>query len=137
MQAQKTFNVFGEKVEIFVTSEMSHGSMTVTVQTTPPGGGPPPHIHTREDEYFTVLEGEFEMFDGQSWSPLRTGESHFSLRGGTHTFRNCGSTMGRMHVVISPAGFENYLEGLSKLSVPADLERIKELSAEYGLRLLI
>src|SRR5438876_11119418 len=29
-----------------------------------PGGGPPPHIHHREDETFQVLEGEYEWTVG-------------------------------------------------------------------------
>jgi mannose-6-phosphate isomerase-like protein (cupin superfamily) len=136
MHSQKTFEVFGEKVEIFVTGEMSSGTMVVGVQTSPPGGGPGPHIHAFEDEFFTVIEGEFEMFDGKKWHSLKSGESYFSRRGETHSFRNSGITVGRMQVVVSPAGLDKYLEELGKLSAPENAEEIQELSAKYGLRLI-
>jgi len=30
-----------------------------------PGTEPPPHVHTREDELFYVLEGEFDVYVGK------------------------------------------------------------------------
>jgi uncharacterized cupin superfamily protein len=30
----------------------------------PPGGGPPPHIHSREEESFLILEGEITFTVG-------------------------------------------------------------------------
>ena len=30
-------------------------------------GKPPQHRHLGEDEIFTVIDGEFEFFDGESW----------------------------------------------------------------------
>ena len=41
-----------------VTGEESNGAYFAMEAIVPPGGGPPPHIHTLEDETFYVLEGE-------------------------------------------------------------------------------
>ncbi len=73
MPVLKSFKVFGEPVEILVDGAATGGRVAVVTQVSPPGGGPPPHLHTREDETFTVLEGEYEMFDGVKWLPLHKG----------------------------------------------------------------
>jgi mannose-6-phosphate isomerase-like protein (cupin superfamily) len=92
MKKQRVFQVFGETVEILVTAEMSEGSLSVGIQVTPPGGGPAPHIHHRENEFFTVIEGEVEVLCGEQWHHLRVGESHYVPKETIHTFRNCGTT---------------------------------------------
>lgn len=133
LSAVKTFRVFGELVEVLVSSQETNGSFCVLTQVSPPGGGPPPHIHRREDELFTVLEGEFEIFDGEKWSPLRQGESAYKLRGSCHTFRNSGQSDGKIHVVVTPGGLDVYLEALSRLRLPPVIEEVVEVSDPYGI----
>ena len=65
------------------------------------GGGPPPHSHSREDETFTVLEGDFEILAHGHWQKLPVGEICFAPRGSIHTFRNVGSTTGKIAVFMS------------------------------------
>jgi quercetin dioxygenase-like cupin family protein len=129
----KSFTVLGEPVEILVDSQMTNGAFTVLTQTSPPGGGPPPHSHTREDEIFTVLEGDFELFDGTKWNPLPQGASARGARGGVHAFRNCGETPGKMQIIVSPAGFEKYLEEISPLTLPQDMHRLLQISECHGI----
>jgi quercetin dioxygenase-like cupin family protein len=129
----KKFEVFGEPVEILVSSKETNGSFCVLTQMSPPGGGPPPHIHQHEDELFTVLEGEFEIFDGKDWHPLHAGESAYKLRGSCHTFRNSGSTPAKMHVVVMPGGLDVYLEKLSTLSMPPAIDDVIAVSNPYGI----
>lgn len=137
MKPLKTFSVFGELVEVMVNREMSNGSTTVIVQHVPPGGGPPPHRHANEDETFLVLEGEFELFVGGKWQTIARGEPFFGARNVAHTFRNAGSTQGRIMVFASPAGFEDYLEELSPYSPARDLPKILEISRRYGVTIEI
>jgi mannose-6-phosphate isomerase-like protein (cupin superfamily) len=137
MKKQKVFQVFGETVEILVTAEMSEGSVSVGVQVSPPGGGPAPHIHDRENEFFTVIEGEFDVLSGEEWHHLRAGESHYVPKGTIHAFRNCGANPGRMLVAVAPGGIEAYLEKLSAYSLPEDIDAVKAVSEEYGTHLLI
>lgn len=134
MKPVKTFPVFGEPVEVLVPSEDTRGAFSMIVQTSPPGGGPPPHRHDNEDELFRVLEGDFELFDGQQWHKVPEGEYVYTLRGSVHTFRNCGKTQGRMQCIIVPGGLERYLEELSKLQMPGDVEKVMQVSAQYGIR---
>ncbi|MGI4790127.1 MAG: cupin domain-containing protein [Janthinobacterium lividum] len=130
----KCFKVFGEPVEILVSMEETTQAFTILTQTSPPGGGPPLHRHTFEDEIFTVVAGEYEVFDSGIWTKLLPGDVAYALRGSIHTFRNCGSQTGKLQAVIVPGTeLEHYLEDISVLTLPQDALRVLEISAQYGL----
>jgi mannose-6-phosphate isomerase-like protein (cupin superfamily) len=73
--------------------------------------GPPPHRHLRQDEGFYVLEGQFSFHvDGQTIQ-VSAGQFAKVPKGSTHTFQNIGSGVGRMLVIVAPAGdFERFIE---------------------------
>jgi mannose-6-phosphate isomerase-like protein (cupin superfamily) len=133
MPAIKSFQVFGERIDVLVDSSTSAGLSATIVQYVPPGGGPPPHSHANEDETFAVLEGEFEILSHGEWFPIAKGETAFSRRGNTHTFRNTGSKPGSVMIFITPGGFEDYLEAISHFSAATDMPKILEISAQYGI----
>jgi quercetin dioxygenase-like cupin family protein len=133
MRAVKTFKVFGEPVEVLVPGEVTNGRSTTTLQISPPGGGPPPHSHTLEDETFYVLEGEYEFLQDGAWIKVEPGRAIQAMRGSFHTFRNSGTTTGKMLVFIAPSGLEKYLEEISVLSMPQDGEQLFAISARYGI----
>jgi quercetin dioxygenase-like cupin family protein len=135
VSAVKTLDILGEKVEVFVDGEMSDGNTVVLVETSPPGGGPPPHMHTREDETFCVLEGSYEFFENGTWRPILVGLPVFGRRNAVHGFRNAGTTVGRILVVASPSGLEKFFDKLTGLSPARDMPRIVEVFAEFGLSL--
>ena len=43
----KTFKLLGETVEMVVTGAMTGKHSSRVIETSPPGGGPPPHIHRK------------------------------------------------------------------------------------------
>jgi quercetin dioxygenase-like cupin family protein len=133
MNDVKTFQVFGEPVEVLVPGEATGGISTMLTQASPPGGGPPPHRHTHEDETFYVLEGEYEFFDGSAWRRVEPGRAIHAMRGSVHTFRNTGTKAGKMLVFVSPAGMEKYLEEISVLSMPGDAAQLFAISERYGI----
>ena len=53
--------VMGVLVTYKIPSHRTGGAYALFEVATPPGAGPPPHIHHREDEVFYVLEGEYEF----------------------------------------------------------------------------
>ena len=132
MNNNPVFNIFGEPVEILVTSKATNYSFCTGVQTSPPGGGPPPHKHEREEEIFMVLEGDFEFFDGHEWSRFMKDEVKYSMRGNFHGFRNCGKTTGKLFFITTPGGLDEYFETISPLTLPEDMERLTEISKHYG-----
>jgi quercetin dioxygenase-like cupin family protein len=134
---KQEFRVFGEPVRVLISSDETGRSFAAITQTSPPGGGPPPHLHRNEDEIFTVLEGEFEIFDGARWKKLGKGETAYTLRGQAHTFRNCGNESGTIQCVVVPgSGFETYLEEISVLSMPDNAPQLMEISDRYGIEFL-
>jgi quercetin dioxygenase-like cupin family protein len=133
MTAIKSFPVLGDQVDMLVTQEMTGGSSATLVETSPPGGGPPPHQHRNEDETFFVIEGDYEFLVDGNWVKASAGDSFYRARGTIHTFRNCGTTSGRILIFVQPGGFQSYLEEISPLSVPSDLGRLIEISNRYGI----
>lgn len=136
MKTRKAMFVRGEKVEFVVTGEQTHGAMVVLIQWSPPGGGPPLHRHAREDELLLVLEGSFSVFNGEGWIALNVGDTFFARRGAFHTFRNYGDDIGRMLAVAVPAGLERYLEALSRIELPRDADKARDLAADYDIEIL-
>lgn len=53
--------IVGDTMTFKATGESTGGSHVLLENVTAPGGGPPPHIHTREDEFWYVLDGTFEI----------------------------------------------------------------------------
>jgi quercetin dioxygenase-like cupin family protein len=123
--------VFGEKIEIIASSQSTNYTFVIGVQTSPPGGGPPPHRHLGEDELFNVIEGEFEFFDGTSWKPFHRGEIRYSLRGSYHGFRNVGQTTGVMMFTTNGGGLDDYFAEIAPLQLPRDMDRLQEISRFY------
>lgn len=119
-------------IEVIISSRASNYTCCVFVETTPPGGGPPPHKHLREEEIFTVLEGEYEFYVDGLWLPMGAGRSMFSPRGTFHAFRNVGRTAGRMMLTTNGGGINDYFRAISTLRMPDDAERLQEISAHYG-----
>ena len=55
----------GDIYAILATGDETDGSYYLTHAIVPPGGGPPAHIHTREEEAFYVIRGEIDFFIGE------------------------------------------------------------------------
>ncbi|MEZ2345479.1 cupin domain-containing protein [Terriglobus sp. RCC_193] len=130
---KKQFYVFGELVEVIVSSKETNGTFCVIRQYSDPGGGPPPHIHSREDEFFTVIDGEFEILNRGIWHPIGKGETAYTLRNNPHTFRNRGASVGCIQATVIPGGLDEYLEELSRLSMPPVIEEVLRTSEPYGV----
>jgi quercetin dioxygenase-like cupin family protein len=95
----------------------------------------PPHVHTREDEFSIVLEGEIGFRSNDQEVVLAAGGYFVKPRGEVHAMWNAGSTPARMIEVISPPGFESFFRDLVDLTdrgAPAP-EAVAELGERYGL----
>ncbi len=133
MKPLKSFALFADTIHVMVDKEMSGGASSVLVTDVPPGGGPPPHTHTMEDEIFTALEGEIELLIEGQWVPAPVGVPMFGPRGNCHSFRNSGLTPARLQVVAAPGGLEVFLEELSKLSPETQMPEMVALAGRFGL----
>jgi mannose-6-phosphate isomerase-like protein (cupin superfamily) len=132
----KVLRAFGEEVTILLSGNETGGHFTMWTEVTPPGGGPPPHYHVNESEWFFPLEGRVEFFKDDVWTEAPLGSAVFIPSGVAHTFRNSGDKPLRMLVQTAPSGFETFFarcaEEFAKPG-PPDMSRIIEISAEHGI----
>jgi hypothetical protein len=56
----------GDEITFLITGEETGGAVFMAELSVPPAGGPPPHIHHREDESFYVREGTLAIRMGQN-----------------------------------------------------------------------
>lgn len=96
--------------------EDTGGAVAIVEHPFPVGALVPPHLHTREDEYSIVTEGEIGFRSGDREAVLGAGGYITKPRGEHHTMWNAGSTPARMIEVISPAGFEKFFRDLADLT---------------------
>lgn len=111
------------------------GQVSIVEHPFPVGALVPPHIHTREDEFSIVTEGEIGFRSGDTEVVLGAGGYIVKPRHELHTMWNAGSTPARMIEVITPAGFEHFFWGLADvLDVgPPDPDQLGRLADQYGL----
>ena len=109
-------NILGIPMVIRIHGRDTGGVVSAVESHDVPGGGPPPHIHHREDETFQILEGEYEWTVGGKTFIAQKGATIFAPRGIPHTYRYLGKTPGRLMCVITPAGFEGFFEEIGALS---------------------
>lgn len=89
--------------------------------TVPPGAGPAPHVHHREEESTYVLEGEFEfLFPDGTWRRAGAGECLRTPRGVPHGFTNVGPGTGRLLVLAAPAGLEHFFAAAGRRLRPGE-----------------
>jgi len=132
LKTHELIQFFGEAIEIVVPSSMSNYTVCVGIQTSPRGGGPPPHRHLRKEETFIVPDGMYEFFDGSLRTPIKPGEARCSMRGSYHAFRNVGTTVGRLMFVTNGGGLDEYFQEISNLVLPKDMDRLNEISHFYN-----
>lgn len=71
---------------------------------------PPLHLHSREDEWFWVLEGDLTWeVDGQRYRG-GAGASAFAPRGMAHAYQNFREEEARLLVMVTPAGLDRFFE---------------------------
>src|SRR5881394_3501511 len=109
-------NILGIPMVIRIHGRDTGGVVSAVESHDVPGGGPPPHIHSREDETFQVLEGEYEWTVGGKTFVAKTGATIFAPRGVPHSYRYLGKSPGRLMCVINPSGFERFFEAIGAMS---------------------
>ena len=130
--------LLGETISIKITGRDTGGKYTIFETTTPVNGGPPLHMHHREDEWFYVLEGEFLFQVGDRRIRAATGAALLAPHDVPHTFLNVGTTPGRTLVVAEPAGIEMFFAQMATACVDGlpDPAAILPVFEKYGLELL-
>jgi quercetin dioxygenase-like cupin family protein len=141
----RTVAVVGDAYRFLATGEETGGRYALWEAIVPPGGGPPPHVHTREEEGFYVLEGEI-TFTVNGERVVATAGTFANMPVGTpHSFTNEGDRPARMLVSVAPAGLERMFfevgvplaEGATAAPPPTEEEIVKLLAVAptYGIEI--
>src|SRR6185436_16304615 len=102
----RTIAVVGDVYRFLATGADTNGRYALWEALVPPGGGPPPHVHSREEEGFYVLEGEI-TFTVNDEKVVATAGTFANMPVGTpHSFRNESDRPARMLISVAPAGLE-------------------------------
>lgn len=118
----------GDVYATLATGEQTAGGYFLTHAIVPPGGGPPAHIHSREEEAFFVVRGEliFLVDDREVAAP--TGTFVHVPRGTKHRFHNPAGSEAELIFWFAPTGIEGLFEELAESP-----EQIIEIGEKYGV----
>jgi mannose-6-phosphate isomerase-like protein (cupin superfamily) len=125
----------------------TEGAFSLLEATLAPGNEPPPHVHSREDELFYVLEGEFDVYVGEEALKVKTGECIILPKFKPHAFVIRSPRL-RVLILYTPGGVEEAFRRMSSpaqnLEPPAeavtysmsDLEQTARRFGDYGVQIL-
>jgi len=125
----------GVYYKTILKTEESAGAMSVVDSVSPPGSGPPRHIHHDADETFVMLTGDALFWlEGEQFT-RGPGQTIFVPRGNEHTFRIVSDTPSRHLVILTPGGFEGFFAEMasSAYRIPEDMPAISDCAARYQL----
>lgn len=138
-----TLGVLGNTFTFKVMAADTNDSYSVIEIASPPQGGVPPHVNTRESETHVIVHGTYSFVLGTQMHEARPGAVFFVPRGTLHAFQNIGNEKGRLLLIPSPGGNNEAL--VAKLAErfgaelpatppdPAVLEALEALAREYGV----
>lgn len=136
----------GDRMTFLITGAETGGAFFMAEVSVAPEGGPPPHVHAREDEMFYIQQGRLAVQVGDKSLRVSAGDFVQLPRGVAHSFKNTGGETARLLVVLTPAGLENYFAETFVPAadaadipdiIPAVIARAKKNAPKYGLELLL
>ena len=141
----RTIVVVGDIYRFLATGDETDGKYALWESIVPPGGGPPPHVHSREEEGFYVIEGEITFQVGERRVVAGAGTFANMPVGTPHSFKNECDRTARMLIWVAPAGLEKMFfesgipatPGASTAPPPTEAEIAKLLAAapRYGVEI--
>ena len=141
----RTVAVVGDVYRFLATGEDTGGQYALWEAVVPPGGGPPLHVHSREEEGFYVLEGEV-TFTVNGERVVATAGTFANMPVGTpHCFKNESGRPARMLISVAPAGLERMFfevglplaEGATTAPPPTreEVEKLLAIAPNYGIEI--
>jgi quercetin dioxygenase-like cupin family protein len=141
----RTISVVGDVYRFLATGDDTNGKYAIWEAIVPPGGGPPPHVHSREEEGFYILEGEIVLQIGDKRTVASTGMFANMPVGTPHSFKNESGKPARMLISVAPAGLEEMFfevgvpvaQGATTASPPSkeEIGKLLEIAPRYGIEI--
>ena len=139
-QVKVTFGA-GDEYRYLATGHDTDGEYFLVEATVPPGGGPPFHIQTREEEAFYILEGALSFYGDAGETVAGPGTYLNIPKDAKHRFRNNGQDTAKMLFFFTPAGIEALFDKFATMEVPAGdvssvISALNVLGEGYGVEYL-
>jgi len=141
----RTVAVVGDVYRFLATGEDTNGKYALWEALVPPGGGPPPHVHSREEEGFYILEGEITLTRGDERLVVSAGMFANMPVGTPHAFKNESGKPAKMLISVAPAGLEKMFfesgvplpEGSTTALPPTkeEIEKLLTIAPRYGIEI--
>ena len=141
----RTIAVVGDVYRFMATGEDTNGKYAMWEAIVPPGGGPPPHVHSREEEGFYILEGEITFHIGDQRIVATAGMFANMPVGVAHSFKNESNQPAKMLISVAPAGLEKMFfefgvplsEGSTSALPPTkeEIEKLLTIAPRYGIEI--
>jgi quercetin dioxygenase-like cupin family protein len=143
----RTVAVVGDVYRFLATGDETNGKYAMWEAIVPPGGGPPPHVHSREEEAFYILEGEI-MFTVNGEKVVALAGMFANMPVGTpHSFKNESDQPAKMLISVAPAGLEKmFMEvgvpltsGATTALPPTkeEIEKLLKVAPCYGVEIKV
>ena len=143
----RTIAVVGDVYRFLATGDDTNGKYALLEAIVPPGGGPPPHVHSREEEGFYILEGEITFQIGEKRIVATAGMFANMPVGTPHSFKNESIAPAKMLISVAPAGLEKMFfefgvplaEGATTALPPTkeEIEKLLAIAPRYGIEIRI
>src|SRR5271154_1236963 len=135
--------IVGVGYRFLATGDDTNGKYAIWEAIVPPGGGAPPHAHSREEEGLYILEAEITCLIGDERIVATAGTFANMPVGTPHSFKNETDRPARMLISVAPAGLENMFfeigESVAQGATTApsvtheEIERLTAAASRYGI----
>lgn len=143
----RTIAVVGDVYRFLAIGDDTNGTYAMWEAIVPPGGGPPPHVHSREEEAFYILEGEITFtVNGEKVVALAGMFANMPV-GTPHSFKNESDQPAKMLISVAPAGLEKLFmevgvpltDGATTALPPTkeEIEKLLAVAPKYGIEIRV
>lgn len=133
----------GHLFSFLAESGQTSGGLAIIEVTVRKGLEPPPHTHSREDETYYILDGQWSFDAGGEPFGAEPGSLVYLPRGLQHSFSIDGDNA-RALVIMTPAGLEDAFRELSEPTTqahglpprpdgPPPIARMAEIFGTHGI----
>jgi len=128
----------GRDLVFKVTGDDTGGAFDYFIVEVAPHGGPPLHVHHRQEETIHVLKGQYKIRIGDEVFQCNEGGFAYLPSGVPHAFLNLTDQSGEVIVVYTPGGGHKFYEELGPMSRGGspDQKLIGALFEKYDMTLL-
>ena len=133
-------SVPGETLLFKITGDETGGALDYFIVTVAPNGGPPLHLHQKQEELFHFIKGRYKVQLGDETKICEAGDFAYVPAGTPHAFVNISDEPGELIAVFTPGGTDKFFEEFGPMmnsdSGPPEQEEIAALMEKHGMTLL-